>query len=410
MPDRDAPLLGTRVVDFTRVFSGPFASQVLAGLGADVIKIERPDGGDEARDYGNRPDPESPGPPFLAMNHTKRSVAIDLKAPAGLRVARRLVDTADVVIENFRPGVMDRLGLGYAQVSATNASLVYCSISGFGSKGPLAGRAANDLSIQALSGLLSMTGEPGRPPVRTPAPVGDLMAGMFATIGVLAALRERERSGLGQHVETSMLEAQVNTLNYFFVDHWLNGTVPRPMGTANGLGLPNQAFQTRDGWVCITSSNERAWRRLCTALDIAQHAADPRFATLQARYAHRDALVDLLSAATKRLTTAECVARLDAAGVSNSPVRDLAEAAMEPQLEAMGTVVTVPMERLGDVRLVNSPLHFSASPRPATTPPPRLGGDTREVLAEIGYSPREIADLEAGQAVLADQNVEGAGL
>ncbi|GHJ38698.1 CaiB/BaiF CoA-transferase family protein [Streptomyces sp. TS71-3] len=406
---RGAPLDGLRVVDFTRVFSGPFATQLLAALGAEVVKVERPDGGDEARDYGNRPDPASPGPPFLAMNHTKKSVAVDLKDPAGRAVARRLIDTADVLVENFRPGVMDRLGLGYDEVAVGNPALVYCSITGFGGTGPLANRAANDLSVQALSGLLSMTGEPDRPPVRTPAPLGDLMAGMFAAVGVLAALREREQSGAGQHVATSMFEAQLNTLNYFYVDYWLNGTVPRPMGTANGLGLPNQAFRTSDGWVCVTSSNERAWRRLCTALDIPECAEDPRFATLRDRYAHRPELVAALSEATGRLSTADCVARLDAAGVSNSPVRDLPEAAAEPQLQAVDAVLTVPVEGLGDVRLVAAPLHFSASSRPTATPPPALGADTGSVLAGLGYAPAEIADLVAAGTVRADGSVDADG-
>ncbi|MBO0705577.1 MAG: CoA transferase, partial [Candidatus Dormibacteraeota bacterium] len=186
MSDRTSPLEGLRVADFTRVFAGPFATQLLADLGADVIKVERIDGGDEARDYGTPVTPDGVGAPFLAMNRTKRSLAVDVVSPPGLGVARRLVSSADVVVENFRPGVMDRLGLGYAALAEASPALVYCSISGFGSTGPLAGRAANDLSIQALSGLLSMTGEEGRPPVRTPAPIGDLMAGMFAVAGVLA--------------------------------------------------------------------------------------------------------------------------------------------------------------------------------------------------------------------------------
>lgn len=391
--DRPPALDGLRVADFTRVFSGPYATSILADLGAEVIKVERADGGDEARDYGIRPDPGVPGPPFVAMNRTKKSVALDLKDPDGLRAARDLIGTAGVVVENFRPGVMDRLGLGYDALSAADPALVYCSISGFGHTGPLAGRAANDLSIQALSGLLSMTGEPGRPPVRTPAPVGDLMAGVFAAVGILAALAERNRSGRGQHVRTSMLEAQVSTLNYFFTDYWMHGTVPEPMGTGNRLGLPNQAFATTDGWVCVTASNERAWRRLCAALDIGAYAEDPRFATLRDRYRNRAVLVRLLADAIAPLSTEQCVRRLDDAGVSNSPVRDLAEAAAEPQLEAVGAVDTVDVDGAGPVRVVRSPLHLSASPAVPSAPPPRLGAHTRELLTALGYPAERASEL-----------------
>lgn len=383
-PGRAAPLAGIRVADFTRVFSGPYATAVLADLGAEVIKIEPLGTGDEARDYGERADSGLPGPPFIAMNCSKFSVALDLKDPGGLQAARRIVRGADVVVENFRPGVMERLGLGYDEVRDGHEDLVYCSISGFGSRGPLAGRAANDLSIQALSGLLSMTGEPGGGPVRTPAAVGDLTAGMFATIGVLAALLERGRSGRGQHVETSMYEGQVSLLGYFLTDYALHGTVPERMGSANRLGLPNQAFATSDGWVCVTASNDRAFARLCEALGIPGLAEDERFRTLQARYRNREDLVARLAERVESLGTAECVELLDRAGVSNSPVRTIGETAAEPQLEAMGLVQQVPVPGLGPVPVVGSPLHLSETPLLPRRTPPRLGQDTEAVLARFG--------------------------
>lgn len=392
------PLKGLRVLDFTRVFSGPFATQILADFGATVIKVERGDGGDEARDYGHHEEHESVGAPFLAMNRSKRSICLDLAHEDGRRVATALAARADVLVENFRPGVMDRLGLGYDELAAANPRLVYCSITGFGSTGPLRARAANDLSLQALTGLLSFTGPPDGPPCRTPAPLADLAAGMYGALGIQAALSERTITGRGQRVETSMLGAQLNTLGYFFADYWLHERQPAAMGTANELGLPNQAFPTSDGWVCITASNERAWRRLCSALEVPEAAEDPRFRDLRARYRHREDVVGLITERTIRLTLQDCVARLDEHGVSNSPVRTLAEAAAEPQVADHVTAAEVP--GLGRVRLVGSPVRFGGRPPSATVgPPPALGANTTEVLAELGYTEASIRALRREGAV-----------
>jgi crotonobetainyl-CoA:carnitine CoA-transferase CaiB-like acyl-CoA transferase len=396
------PLAGLAVVDFSRIVSGPFATQILGDLGADVIKVERIDVGDEVRSYGVTDPERMPGATFLAMNRNKRSIGLDVRTPEGRDIARRLLRTADVAIHNFRNGVMERLGLDYETVAIDNPGIVYCSISGFGTVGPLRESPANDLSVQAYTGLLSLTGTPGGPPVRNPAPVCDMTAGLYAVIGILAALRNRDETGRGQHVETNMYEGQLNMLNYMYVDYWLNGVVPERMGTGNRMGLPNQAFPSRDGWVCIVAASEPIWVRCCEALDAPDLAVDPRFRTLQDRYAHREDLAEALAAVTTRFTTAECVDRLDAARVPVAPVNTVPEVSEHPQFAAVrdaGGIVEMPVGALGDVRLVMSPIHLSATPISARRPPPQLGQDTDDLLASIGLDEAEIASLRQGDVV-----------
>jgi crotonobetainyl-CoA:carnitine CoA-transferase CaiB-like acyl-CoA transferase len=387
------PLERLRVIDFTRIVSGPFATQIMGDLGADVIKVERAGVGEDARPYGVTDPSRMPGATFLAMNRNKRSVGVDLQAPAGRDVACRLIKTADVAIHNYRPGVMERLRLDYPTVSPDNPGLIYCAISGFGNVGPLRENAANDLAIQAHSGLLSITGEADGPPVRVPTPVADMTAGLYATIGILSALNHRHATGRGQLVETSMLEGQLNMLNYMYVDYWLNGVVPQRMAHRNRMGLPNEAFPTSDGWVCIIAANDRAWSRCCAALDVPTLAEDPRFNTLVNRYAHRSELVAAVANVTARFTTSEVLERLGPVGVPCAPVNTLPETAADPQVDALGTIVEMPVEGLGPVKLVMSPIHFSRTPRRAVMPPPALGADTDAVLAEVGYSDEEIARL-----------------
>ncbi|WP_049564064.1 CaiB/BaiF CoA transferase family protein [Streptomyces sp. SBT349] len=393
------PLAGITVLDFTRVFAGPFATQILGDLGADVIKLERVDGGDESRDYGLTETMPRPGAPFLSHNRNKRSVAVDLKTEDGRAVVRRLAETADVLIHNYRPGVMERLHLDHASLTPLNARLVYCSISGFGAHGPMRTRAANDLSIQAYSGLLSITGQPGGPPARVPTSVCDLTAGLYAAIGIQAALHHRSVSGVGQEVSTSMLEGQLTMLNHFLTDYWMNGRLAEKMGTANALGLPNEAFPTKDGWVCITSANEKMWRRCAAALGVGELADDPRFRTLRDRYAHREELVTLLSRATSAMTSKECLAALEEGGVPCCPVNTLDRIATDPLLDALGSTVDMEVEGDRTVRLVQTPLRFSATQVSARIPPPRLGEHTDDVLAGAGFAADEIARMRAAGAV-----------
>lgn len=393
------PLDGVTVIDLTRVFAGPFASQILGDLGADVIKVERFGRGEESRDYGVEEGEPSPGAPFLAHNRNKRSIGIDLKSALGQEVLRELVMGADVLIHNFRPGVMERLGFGFEDTHSLNPRLVYAGISGFGDEGPMSRRAANDLSIQSYSGLLSITGHQGGPPTRNPASVADLTAGMYAVVGIIAALYSREQSGLGQSVATSMLGGQLNYLNHFLTDYWLTGRVPEKWGTANRLGLPNEAFPTLDGWVCITSANEEMWRRCATGLGIGELGEDPKFNTLRQRYANREELVRLVSEATRSMTTEECLAAMEIANVPCVPVNSISDIAADPVLEDLGAVVEMELADGRKAKLVQTPLKFSHTPVNARISPPEPGAHTEEILLEFGLTPERVAHLRAESAV-----------
>jgi glutaryl-CoA transferase len=397
-----APLAGIRVVDFSRIVSGPFATQILGDLGADVIKVEFVGTGDEVRTYGldKSLDPQAaarrPGATFLALNRNKRSIAVDVRTDAGREVASRLLDTADVILENFRTGVMDRLGLGYDTVSARNPGVVYCSISGFGTSGPLAEKPANDLAIQAQTGLMSIIGEPGGGPVRIPTPVCDMTAGLYAVIGILAALGVSRETGRGQHVATNMFEGQLNMLGIMLVDYWTTGYLPQKMGARTRMGQPNQAFPTSDGWVCVVAANESAWVRCCQALGAPELADDDRFVTLAERYAHVDELAAALSALTSKMTTDECVERLERARVVCAPVNTLQQVTEHPQfqaLQATGGIVPMPVGDLGEVPLVMSPIHLSRNPIDVRLAPPLLGEHTDELLTALGYTEPEIGEL-----------------
>ena len=393
------PLDGVVVVDLTRVFAGPFASQILGDLGADVIKVERFGRGEESRDYGVEEGEPSPGAPFLAHNRNKRSIGLDMKSPLGQEVLRELILRADVLIHNFRPGVMERLGFGFEQVHPLNPRLVYAGISGFGDEGPMSRRAANDLSIQSFSGLLSITGHQDGPPTRNPASVADLTAGMYAVVGVISALYAREKTGLGQSVATSMLGGQLNYLNHFLTDYWLSGRVPEKWGTANRLGLPNEAFPTSDGWVCITSANEEMWRRCATGLGMGELGEDPRFNTLRQRYANREELVRLVSEATQRMTTKECLDAMQEANVPCVPVNSIPDIAADPVLNDLGAVVEMELADGRMTRLIQTPLKFSHTPVTARIAPPEPGAHTDEILAECGFSPERVQRLRSEAAV-----------
>ncbi|MGG5807675.1 CaiB/BaiF CoA transferase family protein [Falsiroseomonas sp. CW058] len=390
---------GVRVLDFSRVFAGPAATQALGDLGADVVKVEEPGRGDEARGFGVTPEVLArlgASPSYLALNRNKRSIALDLKSPAGLALARRLALSADVLVHNFRPGAMEAWGLGWDDLRGDNPRLVHCGFSAYGEAGPLRDFGANDVALQAHSGLMHLTGEPDRPPVRVGTAGIDLHGSMGMVAAILAALLHRARTGQGQKVTSSLLQSSAHLMSYFYTDWWLAGTEHRRMGTANHLSVPNQVFPAADGDVVVIAPSDAMWRRLARALDPA--ALDrPDFATAMDRRANRVALVEAVSAVTRRMACDEILARLGAAKVNVARVNNVAQAADHPQLDAAGAVLE--WQRHGHAeRGVAPPFTLHGSPVEVRRPPPDVGEHADEVLREIGLTGAEIAEARAAGA------------
>jgi crotonobetainyl-CoA:carnitine CoA-transferase CaiB-like acyl-CoA transferase len=387
------PLAGLRVLDLTQVMAGPFCCQVLGDLGADVIKVEPPGAGDQSRrSMGFRMKGEDTAA-FLAVNRNKRSAALNLKDPAQRAAFVRLAGTADVLVENFRPGVTARLGIDYETLAALHPRLVYASISGFGQTGPYAQRPGFDLIAQGVAGLMSVTGEPGGEPVKCGVPVSDLAAGLFCAIGVLAALRAREATGRGQQVDTSLFEGALALSIWETAELWATGRVPEPLGSAHRLTAPYQALRTRDGHITVGGNNERLWERLCDAIGRADLLDDARFAGNDARMRNRGELAAELEAALEERDTGELVEALLAAGVPCGPIHDYADVVADRHTLARAMVVELEHPVEGTVRALGMPLKLSDTPGEIRRPAPLLGEHTEEVLREAGLAAGEIAEV-----------------
>ncbi|WP_336366699.1 CaiB/BaiF CoA transferase family protein [Marinobacter sp. C2H3] len=396
------PLSGLRVLDLSRVLAGPWSAQILGDFGAEVIKIERPGSGDDTRNWGppylKGQDGSELSAYFLSANRNKRSLAVDIASEKGQALIRQLAAESDIVLENFKVGGLKRYGLDYDSLKAVNPGLVYCSITGFGQDGPYASRPGYDFLIQAMGGLMSITGQPDGAPGAGPMKVGvamtDIMTGLYATIGILAALRHRERTGEGQHVETSLLDVQVASLANVAMNYLTSGAVPQRMGNAHPSIVPYEAFPTADGDMVLTVGNDEQFARLCEVLGHPEWASDERFRTNRSRVTHRTVLVPLLRQSTVMRPTDEWVGLLEKAGVPCGPVNTIDKVFSDPQVLARGLKGELNHPAMGPVPTVGNPLKFSRTPVAYRSAPPLLGEQSREVLDALGLSEEQIQALK----------------
>ncbi len=389
-----ASLSGIRVLDLTRVLVGPYATMILADLGAEVIKLEMPGHGDDARHFPPHVNGESAY--FMSLNRNKRSMTLNLKDEAGKALFLELVQKADVLVENFRPGTMARLGLGYEALKALNPGLIYAAASGFGHSGPYSKRAAYDGVVQAMGGIMSITGALGGEPTRVGTSIGDIAAGLFTAVGILAAVIHREKTGEGQMVDVAMLDCQVALLENAIARYTAAGEIPVPIGNRHPSITPFEPFATSDGQLMVAAGNNVLWTKYCQAIERPDLATDPRFVTNALRTSNYEELRPLIAAAMAEKTTAEWVSVLESAGVPNGPINSVDKVVSDPQVLAREMIVDVEHPVAGPTKLPGIPIKMDVTPGEINQPAPTLGQHTQEILATLlGYDAEEIAQLEA---------------
>ncbi len=391
------PLEGIRVLDFTRVMSGPFATMLLGDLGADVVKIEPP-GGDDTRGWG---------PPwmgrdsayFMSANRNKRSIIIDLKKPESREIVKKLVGRADVVVENFRPGVAEQLGIGYDYVSKINPRIVYCSISGFGQTGPYRDKPGYDLVALAMSGLMSITGEPNRPPVKFGVPIADLTTALFAALSIVSALYWREKTGKGQYIDMALLDVQVLLLSHQAFNYFATGEEPKRMGSAHPNIVPYQAFETSDGYIIVTVGSEKLWEQFCKVIERPDLIENPKFRTNADRVINREELIRELDRLFRSKPTCFWIEELERAGVPAVPILTVGQVLNDEHVRYRGMVLEIEHPEVGVMKMLGVPFKMSETPGEVRSPPPTRGQHTFEILRELGFNDEEIIELKRKHVV-----------
>jgi crotonobetainyl-CoA:carnitine CoA-transferase CaiB-like acyl-CoA transferase len=396
MTKRPSALDGLRVLDITQVMAGPFCAMMLADLGADVVKIEPPTG-DSTRQMPGGAGTDSPS--FNAVNRGKRGITVDLKTARGRELVVQLARSADIIVENYRPGVMTALGLGYEPLSAENPRLIYASISGYGQTGPSRHKGGFDLIAQGVSGIMSVTGEPGGPPAKAGVPLTDLGAGLFALVGILAALEHRHRTGVGQQIDTSLVDAGVAFSVWEATEYFAGIGLPAPLGSAHRMLAPYQAVRCSDGYITLGAGTDRLFLRLCEVLAHPEWAAAPDFADNASRVCHREQLASLIEAMTAQQTCAHWLETFENAGIPCGPINDYARVLADKQVRAREMVIDIEHPTLGHQRTLGSPIKLSATPADAARRAPLLGEHTDEVLIEAGFSRDDIAMLRRDRVV-----------
>ena len=398
----DSALSGMVVLDLTQIMAGPFCTMTLADMGANVIKVEKPNGGDDNRRMGP-PFIKGWSAGFLALNRNKRSLVLDLRSEDGQAVFKRLVKGADAVVENFRPGVMDRLGLGYDVLAAIKPSLIYCSVSGFGNTGPDAKKGGFDLVAQGVSGLMSITGHPSMPPAKVGVPITDISAGLLAANGVLCAYIYALKTGQGQQVDTSLMEAGVAYTVWESSVYFAEGEIPGPLGSAHRVSAPYQALRTSDGYLNIGAATQPTWEQLCRAIGLEALIDDLRFILPGDRKARQDELADLLEETFTKDTTSNWLKMLEEAGVVAGPIYNMDQVYKDPQVLARKMLVDLEDLDLGTIHNIGIPVKLSGTPGQIRTRAPMLGEHSAEVLREHGFSQSEVDQLVSGNVVVENQ-------